>query len=192
MKKIIMSILCLLFLFQASAFAKVEKSLSHNVVHFQNESRYKINGTNKSLWILLSRDGYFGKSKLLINPDLYVGFYKDESPKGGNAGAKTEVRIGVKTEVKADLGFWTKTPPHFVLSNKESGTKQIFVISEISTDHAKFSINNKDLLIKADKVSIVLTLNDGSIQKIDIPDDVLKDWKFILSCNLLDEYKKGI
>jgi hypothetical protein len=180
MKKIIISILGLLFLFQASAFAKVEKSLSHNLVHFKNESRYKINETNDSLWMLLSRDGYFGKSKLRINPDLYIGLYKDASPKGTNTDAKT------------DIVFSTKTPPYFLLSNKKSGTEQIFTLSEIATDHVRFSINNKDLLVKVDKVSIVLTLKDGSIQKIDIPDDVLNDWKYILNCNLLDEYKKGI
>jgi hypothetical protein len=180
MKKIIIPILCLLFLFQASAFAEIEKSLSDNHVHFQNESRYKINETNKSLWMLLSRDGFWGKSKLRINPDLYIGFYKDKSSKSMNTDAKT------------DIAFSTKTPPYFVLSNNESAMEQIFKISEIGTDYVRFSINNKDLLVKADKASIVLTLKDGSIQKIDIPDDVLKDWKFILSCNLWDEYKKGI
>jgi len=177
MKKIIISILCLLFLFQASAFANVEKSLSHNLAHFQNESRYKINETNKSLWMVLSRDDYFGKNKLRINPSLYIGFYKDEPSKG------------VNTDAKIDIAFSAKTPPYFVLSNKESG---IFTLTKIATDYVSFSINNQDLLVKADKVSIFLTLQDGSIQKIDIPEDVLKDWKYILTCNLLDKYKKEI
>jgi hypothetical protein len=180
MKKIIMSLICLLFLFQTSALAKVEKHLSHNVIHFQSESRFKINETNNSLWLVLNREEYLGKDKLRINPEFYIGFYRDETPKSTN------------TDVKADLAFWTKTPPDFVLSNTKSGMKQIFTISDVGIDHARFSINNKEQLVKADKVSIVLALKDGSTQKVDIPDDVLKDWKYILTCDLLDEYKKGI
>lgn len=180
MKKIIMSLICLLFLFQASALAKVEKYLSHNVIHFQNESRFKINETNNSMWMVLNREEYLGKDKLRINPEFFVGFYKDETPKD------------VNSDVKADLALWTKKPPYFILSNTKSGMEKIFTISDIGIDHARFSINNKDQLVKADKVSIVLTLKDGYTQKIDIPDDVLKEWKYILTCDLLDEYKKEI
>lgn len=180
MKKIIVSLICLLFLFQASALAKVEKYLSHNVIHFQNESRFKINETNNSMWMVLNREEYLGKDKLRINPEFFVGFYKDETPKGMN------------TDVKADLTLWIKKPPYFVLSNTKYGVEKIFTISDIGIDHARFSINNKDQLVKADKVSIVLTLKDGNTQKIDIPDDVLKEWKYILTCDLLDEYKKEI
>lgn len=180
MKKVFVLLLSLLFLTSATTYAEIDKLISANYVRLQNESRYKINGTDKSLWILFSRDGTsnnsFKSSKLQTNQELFMATFKD----------------GSSTNVKTDMVFSTKTPPKFVFANSNSDKNPPFEITGFGTDSISLSIINKASLITTDKLSLILTLKDGTTETIEIPDDVLKDWKYILTCNLVEEYKKGI
>lgn len=181
MKRITFLILCLSFLFQALAFAEIGKSISANQIQLQSESRYKVNETNKSLWMLFHRSGYSNSNNFLKDKKpnttefLFISLYKDESLK----------------DVKTDIAFSTKSPPHFVLSKNGIDIGQPFKITEIGTDTINFSIDNKDLLINADKVSFVVTLKNGTTQELELPSEILKDWKYIITSDLKDEYKKG-
>lgn len=177
MKKMLFLFLSLIFLFQATALAEVNKSISEH--HFDIQSVYRYSIDNTEIWITLSKNGFssnsFRNKKLQISQELHIKAYNNESATGA----------------KTDITFSTKTPPYFVISTQESNLKQSFKISSLGTTYVHFEID-KNPLVNADRVSFVLPLKDGSTQKIDIPEDILKEWKYILSCDLWDEYKKGI
>lgn len=182
MKKVITLVLCLLFLLQASAFAEVKKSISATQIYINSEYRLKIDGTNNFMWLLYSRMEYSATNNYLKDrtpfktEQLNFSLFRDESAKAANS----------------DITFSSKQPPYLVLFRNGIKIGQAFNITEIGTTELTFLITNKEMLANADNITFVITRKDGTIQEIDIPDDVVKEWKFIATCNLREEYKKGI
>lgn len=183
MKKIFPLLLCLLVLFQTTVFAEIGKTISENDIILESQFRYKIEGTDKSIWMYFNRIGYFsrilGSIKTQTSQTLLISTYLDDkamSPK----------------EIKTDISFSTKNPPHFIFYNNGIDAGQPFKITEFGTDHITFSIADKKALLDANKAFFIVTLRDGTAQRIEIPDDTLKDWKYILTADLWEEYKKGI
>ncbi|VBB05611.1 Hypothetical protein LUCI_0821 [Lucifera butyrica] len=183
MKKVIILLLFILALTNSFAFAEVNKTLSDNYIGLERTYEYTINGTNKHAYVTLSRQGFFdsllGITKTNTSHSLYLSLF---TPPNTNQSAVT------------DITFSTKNLPCFVTYNGETQKTYPLKVKSISTNYVGFKVDNSTLLpmVNAEKIGVVLTLKDGSTQKIEIPEDVLKDWKFIVTCNLLDEYKKGL
>jgi hypothetical protein len=181
MKKIITLILCLLFLLQATAFAEIQKTVNHNgldSIDMRSDYVFPIEENNKSIWISISRSGYFDKANTI--PEEHVTYY---------------TTINLAHSYKTPMSFMSGKIPFFTVVNDGIDTELVFKkIFTISNDSAIFNMNSKELkqILSADKIYTAIALKDGTTQKIEIPDDVLKEWKYIITCNLLDEYKKGI
>lgn len=179
MKKIIILVICLLSLVSGTALANIDKKITENSINFENNSDYQLNTTDK-ININLYRYGYF---------DSMFGIKRTE----------TVHILGLSLfpappYMSTEATFTTKNIPFFLIFNKELETKLTFKISSISSNYISYEVDNKILqkFVTADKVSLVLPLKNGSTQKIDISEETLKEWRFILTCNLWDEYKKGI
>ena len=182
MKKILPLLLCLLVMLQVPVSAEVKKSISEYIIHLANESRYEVANTDKSFWLSFNKEGFspnsFKNKNLQITQQILIGLYKNEAIK----------------LPKTDIIFSSKTPPYFTLLSNGQTIKQPFRITELGTDIVIFSIDDKagTLLSNATKAAFVVTLQDGTTQAIDIPDNVLKEWKYIIDCDLWQEYKKGV
>ena len=180
MKKFIILVICLLTLVSGTALAKVDKSMSENGVNLMSNLEYQFNSTDK-ISITLNRYGYF---------DRLLGMTKTETIHNLMLNLIPIAPPCISTEVT----FTTKNVPYFLIFNKEVGTKQTFKISSISSNYISYEVDNKNLqkFVAADKATLVLPLKNGSTQMIEISEETLKEWRFIITCNLWDEYKKGI
>lgn len=180
MKKIIPLILGLVLVFQVSAFAEINKSISNDQINIHSQAIYKIEGATKSIWMNLSRHGISKSSQFLkdkkpiIKDTLFISFYYSE-PKN----------------VQHNISFSSKEPPYFVFSKNGTDVGQPFKFNEIDTDCIFIDVVDKTPILTADKASLVVKLKDGTKREIELPEDILNEWKYILSCNLQEEYKKG-
>lgn len=180
MKKIIILVICLLTLVLSTAFAKVDKTLTGNSINLVNSSDYQLNNTDK-MNINLSRYGYF---------DSMFGLKKTETIHNLGFFLYPIAPPYISTEVT----FTTKNVPFFLIFNKDIENKLTFKIMSISNNYINYEVNNKQLttLVSAEKVNLILPLKNGSTQTIQIPEETLKEWRSIITCNLWDEFKKGI
>ncbi len=182
MKKTLTLLLCVLILLQVPAFAEIEKSISNDHISIISKYRLKIDKTNRHMWLSYYRsessasENYLKDRKPIHQEYLTFDLSKKESASDDNS----------------EITFSSKKPPSLVLFENGNNLGQIFNITEIGTSYLGFSIANKEALASADKATLVVPRIDGTSLEIVIPDDVLKDWIFIATCNLKEEYEKGV
>lgn len=179
MKKIIILVICILSLVSGTALANIDKTITNNnCINFSNQYQYQINNT-KTMNISLSRYGFFdnmlGIMKTVTLHDLTLCLMSTSLNNSPEA-------------------FTSKEVPFFIIFNKEVESKLTFKTKSISNNIISYEVDNKKLrpLITAERVNLVVPLKNGPTQTIEIPEEILKEWRFIITCNLLDEYRKGI
>lgn len=174
MKKLLLPFLCLLVLVQASASAEIKKSISDKNIFISSEYRLKIDGTNNFVWLYYYRTNFTKDPRFAEFLDFSV--FKSESAQTANS----------------DITFTSKNPPSLALYKNENNIGQAFNLAEIGTTELKFLIINKSLFASAEKAALLISRKDGTTLQVEIPNDVIKEWQFIASCDLKEEYKKGI
>lgn len=182
MRKIIILLLCLLILSTSTSFAEVKKYSSKDYFKIERTADLTISGSNKHLYVILGRS--LASSKLMMlsksesNYSLFLSLFAPDQ----------------KSPPVANSTFTSKDIPYFLVTDKGIEKTITFKASELGSDYLNFKVNSALLqpLVDAEKVSIVISLKNGITEKINIPNDVLEDWKYILTCNLQEESKKGI
>lgn len=177
--RIIIFVVCVMLSMQSLVFAEVFKSKGEDSLSLTSYVIYPIKELEEDVHINIGRIGYFksflGVYRTDTNHNMMINIYPQ---KPNQAMQKT---------------FTTKATPYFTLINKGVSTDHKLHKSSIGMNYVSFDVENKDLLpmVNAEAVNLIIPLNDGTVKTLAINQDTINEWKYILTCSMYDEYKKG-
>lgn len=183
MKKIAVFVALILTLATGTAFAEINKTISGDDISLGNTWRQDIKETNQQIFVTLSRNGYTKTLFGMVRIDTYHYLYI------------SVVSMGQKADNPQNIRFDSKSNPVFVLvTDKGESTYYFHPATSISTESVSYNPDNASLLplVQAQRVFLDLPQKDGKRYRTEIPPDILKEWRDILTCDLKKELKKGI
>ncbi|MDU2064368.1 MAG: hypothetical protein E6713_05950 [Sporomusaceae bacterium] len=173
MKKILFLTFCFLFLLQVSAFAEIDKTITNtNYISISSQYAYSLADEKKTIWLTLTRSSYSTNS------------YTDNS-----------LQISLAHHYKFPMAFAPNKRPYLILSTNDAD--KLLMLKDfrsLSYTSDTFGIDAEQVkqILSASKIFIAIDLADAPSLKIEVPSEILKEWNYLLTCDLRDEYNKGI
>ena len=180
MKRTILALFTVFFIFQGTASAKVEKYIQGM---FENTHVFSVFTTK------IDKDSAAGKEYY-----LRIELRRNRIKLPTSYIVTEEIRFTAynpENHFKPAVLFDTKNPPKLEITS--AGSAELFLLDKEGTawkESYNYSIRNDRMhkfIKNADKIIIVVPMQDKTEKRIELPREVLAEWKYILSTVMATE-----
>lgn len=92
------------------------------------------------------------------------------------------------------IAFNEKQPPYFIIDNKKFEFSKIFLSGLVSenTIRSEFQKKTPPLFTESKNIAIVFTISKDKQINVAIPEEILTEWRYVLTMDMQEEHKKQL